>query len=64
MDAATFRKLGHELVEWVAAYREGLERLMGATCAMCDDIGPMLAAVYGGSTPLQPIPETTDEDAA
>lgn len=27
MDAATFRKLGHELVEWVAAYREGLERL-------------------------------------
>ncbi len=27
MDAATFRKLGHELVEWVAAYREGIERL-------------------------------------
>jgi aromatic-L-amino-acid decarboxylase len=27
MDAATFRKLGHEMVEWVAAYREGLERL-------------------------------------
>ena len=27
MDAATFRKLGHELVEWVADYREGLERL-------------------------------------
>ncbi|MEO8276867.1 MAG: pyridoxal-dependent decarboxylase [Thermoanaerobaculia bacterium] len=25
MDAAAFRKLGHELVEWVAAYREGLE---------------------------------------
>ena len=27
MDAATFRKLGHEMVEWVAAYREGMERL-------------------------------------
>jgi aromatic-L-amino-acid decarboxylase len=27
MDAATFRKLGHELVEWVAEYRERLERL-------------------------------------
>jgi aromatic-L-amino-acid decarboxylase len=27
MDAATFRKLGHELVEWVADYRERLERL-------------------------------------
>jgi aromatic-L-amino-acid/L-tryptophan decarboxylase len=27
MDATTFRKLGHELVEWVADYRERLERL-------------------------------------
>ena len=27
MDAATFRRLGHEMVEWVAAYREGIERL-------------------------------------
>jgi len=27
MDAATFRKLGHELVEWVADYRERVERL-------------------------------------
>ncbi len=27
MDATTFRKLGHEMVEWVAAYREGLESL-------------------------------------
>jgi aromatic-L-amino-acid decarboxylase len=27
MDAATFRKLGHELVGWVADYRERLERL-------------------------------------
>ncbi len=27
MDAATFRKLGHELVEWVADYRERLESL-------------------------------------
>ena len=27
MDAATFRKLGHELVEWVADYRERLEGL-------------------------------------
>jgi aromatic-L-amino-acid decarboxylase len=27
MDAATFRKLGHELVDWVADYRERLERL-------------------------------------
>ena len=23
MDAATLLKLGHEMVEWVAAYREG-----------------------------------------
>jgi aromatic-L-amino-acid/L-tryptophan decarboxylase len=27
MDAATFRRLGHQMVEWVAAYREGLESL-------------------------------------
>ena len=27
MDAATFRKLGHELIEWVADYRERLEGL-------------------------------------
>ncbi len=27
MDAAMFRRLGHEMVEWVAAYREGIERL-------------------------------------
>jgi aromatic-L-amino-acid decarboxylase len=27
MDAATFRKLGHELIDWVADYRERLERL-------------------------------------
>jgi aromatic-L-amino-acid decarboxylase len=27
MDAATFRRLGHELVEWVADYRERIERL-------------------------------------
>lgn len=27
MDAATFRKLGHQLIEWVADYRERLERL-------------------------------------
>lgn len=27
MDTATFRKLGHELVDWVAEYRERLERL-------------------------------------
>jgi aromatic-L-amino-acid decarboxylase len=27
MDADTFRRLGHELVDWIAGYREGLERL-------------------------------------
>jgi aromatic-L-amino-acid decarboxylase len=27
MDAATFRKLGHELVDWVAEYRERIESL-------------------------------------
>jgi aromatic-L-amino-acid decarboxylase len=27
MDATTFRKLGHELVDWVADYRERIERL-------------------------------------
>jgi len=27
MDAATFRKLGHELIEWVADYRERVETL-------------------------------------
>src|SRR5215470_5079467 len=27
MDAATFRKLGHELIDWVADYRERLEEL-------------------------------------
>jgi aromatic-L-amino-acid decarboxylase len=27
MDSATFRKLGHQLIDWVADYRERLERL-------------------------------------
>src|SRR5262245_20916474 len=27
MDSATFRKLGHELIEWVAEYRERVEKL-------------------------------------
>jgi aromatic-L-amino-acid decarboxylase len=27
LDAATFRKVGHELIDWVAAYREELEKL-------------------------------------
>jgi aromatic-L-amino-acid decarboxylase len=27
MDADTFRRLGHELVDWIAEYREGIERL-------------------------------------
>jgi aromatic-L-amino-acid decarboxylase len=27
MDSATFRRLGHELVEWIAAYRDRLESL-------------------------------------
>ena len=53
-------------LHWRDVDREGLERLMGATCAMCDDIGPMLAAVFGGSTPLQPTSEPADDgqDAA
>ena len=25
MDAATFRTLGHELIDWIADYREQLE---------------------------------------
>jgi aromatic-L-amino-acid decarboxylase len=25
MDADEFRRIGHELIEWVAAYREGIE---------------------------------------
>jgi len=27
MDANEFRRLGHELVEWIAAYRERIETL-------------------------------------
>lgn len=53
-------------LHWTDVDPAGLERLMGATCAMCDDVGPMIATVYGGSTPLQPIPEPADDgqDAA
>ena len=48
-------------LHWRDVDREGLERLMGATCTMCDDIGPMIATVYGGSTPLQPVAEPADD---
>ena len=53
-------------LHWTDADRDGLERLMNAICAMCDDIGPMIAAVYGGSTPLTPQPESAEDgrDAA
>lgn len=48
-------------LHWRDVDREGLERLMGATCAMCDDIGPMIVAVFGGSTPLSSVAEPADD---
>jgi hypothetical protein len=36
---------------------------MGATCAVCDDIGPMIAAVFGGETPLQPLPAPAEDES-
>jgi len=53
-------------LHWTAVDRPALERLMGATVAMCDDVGPMFAAVFGGTTPLEPqsAPADDDQDAA
>lgn len=51
-------------LHWTVVDRAGLERLMGATVAMCDDVGPMIAAVFGGTTPLQPERDPADDQDA
>jgi aromatic-L-amino-acid decarboxylase len=54
MDAATFRRLGHEMVEYVAAYRERIERLPVMSTSRPGEIRARFPAVpprEGGGLP-------------
>jgi hypothetical protein len=50
-------------LHWTLVDAPSLDRVMGATCAVCDDIGPMIAAVFGGETPLQPLPAPAEDES-
>jgi hypothetical protein len=52
-------------IHWLSVDRAALERAMESVMAVSDDIGPMLAAVYGGDTPFPlDAAASSDEDAA
>ncbi len=47
-----------------AVNRGSIRHALNAVIAVADDIGPMIAAVYGGETPLVPGEATMTEGAA
>jgi len=51
-------------LHWTAVDLGNFERALRSTAAMCDDIGPMVAAVFGGTTPLQPEHDPADDQDA
>jgi hypothetical protein len=55
-----------ESIHWLSVDRDAIERAMESVMVVSDDIGPMIATVYGGETPFPLDLETasSDEDAA
>ncbi len=53
-------------IHWLSIDRDALERALDAVAVVSDDIGPMIAAIYGGETPfpLDTEAASSDEDAA
>lgn len=41
-------------LHWTAVNRPALDQLMRSAGTVADDVGTMIATVYGGSTPFQP----------
>lgn len=55
-----------ESIHWLSVDRSSIERAMESVMVVSDDIGPMIATVYGGETPfpLDLATASSDEDAA
>jgi len=55
-----------ESIHWLSVDRPSIERAMESVMVVSDDIGTLLATVYGGETPFPLDLETasSDEDAA
>jgi hypothetical protein len=54
-----------ESIHWLSVDRGALERAMESVMVVSDDIGPMVAAIYGGETPFPlDVEASSDEDAA
>lgn len=53
-------------IHWLSVDQSALERAIESVTVVSDDIGTMLAAVYGGTTPfpLDSESEDSDQDAA
>jgi hypothetical protein len=51
-------------MHWATVDKAALERALDAVTVVSDDIGAMLATVYGGSTPYPSPVESEDSDAA
>lgn len=48
---------------WTLVNRQSLEMQMSSVCTIADDIGTMLAAVFGGETPFSDEDASADEDS-
>ena len=54
-----------QAIHWLSVDRASLERAMESVMVVSDDIGPMIAAIYGGETPFPlDVEASSDEDAA
>jgi hypothetical protein len=52
-------------IHWLSVDRDAIERALDSVAVVSDDIGPMIAAFYGGETPFPADAEaSSDEDAA
>jgi hypothetical protein len=53
-------------IHWLSVDRAAIERALDSVAIVSDDIGPMIAAFYGGETPFPVDVEaaSSDEDAA
>lgn len=48
-------------LHWTAVNRPALSQYMNAACHIANDIGPMIATVYGGATPFEPADDELAE---
>ena len=49
-------------IHWTHVDKDGLARALDAVSCVVDDIGTIVAAVYGGATPFPLDLDSTDQD--